>query len=133
LTLSGSADAFAAAADLFRSSATPVSEEPPVSPRQRLDIDPQQPITLEPREGTCAHVSEIRAVRPSARGCQECLQTGDAWMHLRICMTCGHVGCCDSSKNKHATAHFRASHHPIVRSLEPGEQWGWCYDDEVVL
>jgi CPA2 family monovalent cation:H+ antiporter-2 len=133
LTLSGSAGAFAAAADLFRSTATPVSEERPVSPHQRLDINPQQPVTLEPREGTCPHVSGIRAVRPSARGCQECLQTGDAWVHLRICMTCGHVGCCDSSKNKHATAHFRASHHPIVRSLEPGEQWGWCYDDEVVL
>jgi CPA2 family monovalent cation:H+ antiporter-2 len=133
LTLSGSADAFAAAADLFRPTATPVPEERPVSPHQRLDIDPQQPITLEPREGTCPHVSETRAVYPSARGCQECLQTGDAWVHLRICMTCGHVGCCDSSKNKHATAHFRASHHPIVRSLEPGERWGWCYDDEVVL
>ena len=75
----------------------------------------------------------IRAVHPSAQGCQECLAAGSAWVHLRLCMLCGHVGCCDSSPNRHATKHFEATGHPVVRSLEPGEDWGWCYEDEVVL
>ena len=130
--LLGPTEGPAAAAGPHRAAAR-IHEEGPLIPRQRSDIDPQQPVTLEPKEGTCPHVSAIHAVYPSARGCQECLQSGDAWVHLRICMSCGHVGCCDSSKNKHATQHFRASRHPIVRSLEPGERWGWCYDDEVVL
>jgi CPA2 family monovalent cation:H+ antiporter-2 len=108
-------------------------EEVPVNPRERMDIDPHQTVTLSPTEGTCGHVAQIRAVQPSARGCEECLRTGDAWVHLRICMTCGHVGCCDSSKNKHATKHFHATAHPIVRSLERGELWGWCYADKVML
>lgn len=81
----------------------------------------------------CAHVGSIRAVRPSAPGCEECLRDGHGWVHLRICMTCGHVGCCDDSPGKHATAHFHATGHPIVRSLEPGETWGWCYVDGVEL
>lgn len=81
----------------------------------------------------CAHAGAVRAVRPSAPGCEECLADGHGWVHLRICMTCGHVGCCDDSDGKHATAHFRATGHPIVRSLEPGESWGWCYEDEVEL
>ena len=79
----------------------------------------------------CFHVDHIRDVDPSAPGCEECLVTGEPWVHLRMCMECGHVGCCDSSKNKHATAHFRATNHPIVRSAEPGEQWGWCYLDQL--
>ena len=82
---------------------------------------------------TCGHLKQIHEVKPRARGCEECLRTGDQWVHLRLCLTCGHVGCCDSSKNKHATKHFHASHHPIVRSLEPGEDWMWCYVDEVIL
>ena len=63
-------------------------------------------------------------------GCEECLQMGDSWVHLRLCLACGHVGCCDSSKNKHATKHFHRSKHPVIRSLEPGERWLWCYVDE---
>ena len=81
----------------------------------------------------CTHLKQIRKVKPSAQGCEECLKSGDEWVHLRLCMTCGHVGCCDSSKNKHATKHFRATTHPIVRSLEPGEDWMWCYVDEVMM
>lgn len=81
----------------------------------------------------CSHLETIRPVFPSARGCEDCLRTGDRWVHLRICMSCGHVGCCDSSPNRHATEHFRATGHPIVRSLEPGERWGWCYEDAVEL
>ncbi|MCP3060316.1 UBP-type zinc finger domain-containing protein [Myxococcus sp. K38C18041901] len=75
----------------------------------------------------------MRPVRPRTRGCEECLKLHDTWVHLRLCMTCGHVGCCDDSKNKHATRHFHESDHPIIRSLEPGEHWGWCYVDKVQL
>jgi uncharacterized UBP type Zn finger protein len=75
----------------------------------------------------CDHVAQAREVSPSANGCEDCLRTGDTWVHLRICMTCGHVGCCDSSPNKHASAHFRDVGHPLVRSFEPGEDWWWCY------
>ena len=81
----------------------------------------------------CSHRDQIQAVTPSADGCEECLQSGDRWIHLRICQTCGHVGCCDSSKNQHATKHFHATGHPIVQSFEPGERWRWCYIDEVML
>ncbi len=82
---------------------------------------------------TCSHFGQIVDISPNADGCEECLKMGDSWVHLRLCKTCGHVGCCDSSKNKHATKHFRKTHHPIVRSLEPGEDWGWCYIDEVMI
>jgi monovalent cation:H+ antiporter-2, CPA2 family len=81
----------------------------------------------------CTHLDQVRDVAPGTRGCKECLETGDTWVHLRLCMTCGHVGCCDASKNKHATKHFHATTHPIIRSLEPGEEWLWCYVDEVAL
>jgi uncharacterized UBP type Zn finger protein len=81
----------------------------------------------------CEHLSSIRQVTPTSSGCEECLRMGDTWVHLRLCLSCGHVGCCDSSKNKHATKHFRATQHPIVRSLEPGENWRWCYVDEDVV
>jgi uncharacterized UBP type Zn finger protein len=81
----------------------------------------------------CSHLNSIRDVLPRSRGCEECLAIGDSWVHLRLCMTCGHVGCCDSSKNKHARKHFHATHHPIMRSIEPSETWGWCYIDEVML
>jgi uncharacterized UBP type Zn finger protein len=81
----------------------------------------------------CAHLDEIRPVTPSAEGCEDCLRTGGRWLHLRLCMTCGHVGCCDNSPNKHATKHYHATKHPIIRSFEPGEDWAWCYDDEVML
>lgn len=82
---------------------------------------------------TCTHLDTIRNPRPHARGCEECLRTGDGWVHLRLCLACGHVGCCDSSPNRHATKHFHATQHPIVRSFEPGEDWRWCYVDEAVV
>jgi uncharacterized UBP type Zn finger protein len=78
----------------------------------------------------CKHISQIKHVKAKVHGCEECLRIGDDWVHLRLCMTCGHVGCCDDSKNKHATKHFHATHHPIIRSIEPGEEWGWCFVDE---
>jgi uncharacterized UBP type Zn finger protein len=78
----------------------------------------------------CIHVREIHEVTPSSNGCEDCLKLGDSWMHLRLCETCGHVGCCDNSKNKHATRHFHATKHPVIKSFEPGEDWGWCYIDE---
>ncbi len=81
----------------------------------------------------CTHMDQIRPVSPSAQGCEECLETGGRWVHLRMCLTCGHVGCCDSSPGKHATAHFAETDHPIMRSAEPGESWKWCYVDEVTL
>ena len=81
----------------------------------------------------CTHQGTTRPVEPSAPGCEECLRTGDWWVHLRICMSCGHVGCCDSSPNRHATRHFHDTDHPIVMSHEPGEDWAWCYRDNTVL
>jgi uncharacterized UBP type Zn finger protein len=81
----------------------------------------------------CTHVGLIRPVAAGADGCEECLKTGDSWVHLRMCLVCGHVGCCDSSKNQHATKHYHATGHPLMRSIEPGEEWGWCYADEVMI
>jgi hypothetical protein len=81
----------------------------------------------------CTHLNEVKDVTPSGNGCVECLEMGDRWVHLRLCMTCGHIGCCDSSPNKHATAHFHADGHPLVTSYEPGENWWWCYQDEVAF
>jgi hypothetical protein len=82
---------------------------------------------------TCTHISEIQHPSPNTKGCEECLKMGDTWVHLRLCETCGHVGCCDSSKNRHATKHFHKTKHPIVRSLEYGEDWGWCFVDEMMF
>ena len=81
----------------------------------------------------CTHLSEVHDVKPHTRGCEECLKSGDSWVHLRMCLTCGHVGCCDSSQNKHATKHFHATRHPIMRSIEQGEHWAWCFIDELML
>jgi uncharacterized UBP type Zn finger protein len=80
----------------------------------------------------CTHLDQIRIQQTSQKGCEDCLNTGDTWVHLRLCLTCGHVGCCDSSKNRHATKHFQTSRHPLVRSVEPGESWVWCYIDNVI-
>ena len=81
---------------------------------------------------TCGHLETIDLdITPRADGCEDCLQSGGKWVHLRVCQQCGHVGCCDSSPNRHATAHHRETDHPIVRSFEPGEEWFWCYHDEV--
>jgi Zn-finger in ubiquitin-hydrolases and other protein len=82
---------------------------------------------------SCSHLHTIRTVTPSALGCEECLKTGDPWVHLRLCRTCGHVGCCDSSPNRHATKHFHATGHPIIEGYDPPEGWGWCYVDEVMF
>ena len=82
-------------------------------------------------EAQCEHLVEVREVTPSAEGCEDCLKIGDEWVHLRLCMTCGHVGCCDSSKNRHATRHYLSTKHPIVKSFEPEEEWGWCYPDQL--
>jgi uncharacterized UBP type Zn finger protein len=79
------------------------------------------------------HLKEIRKVTPSAEGCEECLRMGSDWVHLRLCLTCGHVGCCDDSPNRHATAHFHSTRHPIIQSFEPGEDWRWCYVHEAVV
>jgi uncharacterized UBP type Zn finger protein len=81
----------------------------------------------------CTHLDQINAVTPSAPGCEECLNMGDTWVHLRICLICGHVGCCDSSRNTHATKHFHGTGHPLVQSFEPGEDWIWCYVDEILM
>jgi uncharacterized UBP type Zn finger protein len=82
---------------------------------------------------SCTHLHAVKTDRPRTRGCEECLATGDTWVHLRLCRECGHVGCCDSSKNRHATKHFHATGHPIITSAESGETWSWCYVDEVAL
>jgi len=82
----------------------------------------------------CEHVKQANPnIQPSDDGCTECLQTGQPWVQLRKCLLCGHVGCCDDSKNKHATKHFHATQHPLIKSFEPGEDWIWCYVDKVAL
>ena len=79
-------------------------------------------------------MGEIRSVEASTPdACEDCLKDGTRWVHLRLCLECGHMGCCDSSPRRHATAHWNASRHPVVRSAEPGESWAWCYPDEVML
>ena len=79
----------------------------------------------------CGHMDTINAVTPSAKGCEECLATGSMWVHLRLCRSCGHVGCCDDSPNRHASRHFAETGHSILRSFEPGEDWGWCFVDQL--
>src|SRR5438270_11418489 len=79
----------------------------------------------------CKHMDQVKFTTTNKHVCQDCVLIGDTWVHLRLCVSCGHVGCCDSSKNKHATRHFQTVGHPIVRSIEPGERWLWCYVDQV--
>ena len=81
----------------------------------------------------CSHLNTIKVRHSDKHVCEECIKTGDTWVHLRLCLECGHVGCCDSSKNKHATKHFKASKHPLIRSNEPGEDWMWCYVDDTFI
>lgn len=81
---------------------------------------------------SCNHLDQVKVTRTSTKVCEDCVKTGDPWVHLRLCMICGHVGCCDSSKNKHATRHFHETGHPLIRSIERGEHWMWCYVDELV-
>jgi len=84
---------------------------------------------------SCTHLETIEFLEPSApvAGCEDCLKIGGTWVHLRMCQECGHVACCDNSPNRHATKHNQATGHPIIRSLEPGEDWYWCYEDEVAF
>jgi uncharacterized UBP type Zn finger protein len=82
----------------------------------------------------CTHLDQIRDVASrTPDGCEECLASGGRWVQLRICLTCGHVGCCDSSPGRHATRHYRATGHPIIRSFEPGDDWRWCYVDRLMI
>jgi hypothetical protein len=81
---------------------------------------------------SCSHLDLVDAAAvPSAEGCEDCLRLGGRWVHLRMCRVCGHVGCCDSSPSKHATAHHGSSGHPLISSFEPGEDWWWCFDDQL--
>ena len=82
---------------------------------------------------TCKHLTALQPVAPRARGCEECLKMHSSWVHLRLCLTCGHVGCCDSSPNRHASRHFHDTAHPVMASFEPGERWAWCFVDETEL
>ena len=149
LVLSGSTEAFVRNAALFRptketdrksvardtnSVAENVSSNETKSNGNKL-IDTEKPIKFVPQvdEKVCSHLEQIHTVFPSADGCEDCLRLGDSWVHLRICLSCGHTGCCDSSKNKHATAHFQECGHPLIKSLERGEDWAWCYPDETYL
>ncbi len=81
----------------------------------------------------CTHLDFVLTEHPNTKGCEECLRLGDTWVRLRLCRTCGHVGGCDDSKNKHATTHFRSTQHPIITSLEPEGSWSWCYVDQIVM
>ena len=82
----------------------------------------------------CHHLSQIvNGIKADSPACAECVEVGDRWVHLRICMTCGHVGCCDSSKNRHARKHVHATGHPIIQSFEPGEAWLYCFPDDVLI
>jgi uncharacterized UBP type Zn finger protein len=84
---------------------------------------------------TCMHLDQVRFLEPPdlVEGCEECLATGGVWVHLRMCQTCGHIGCCDNSPGRHATAHYHATAHPIIRSAEPEENWSWCYEEQVTF
>jgi uncharacterized UBP type Zn finger protein len=80
---------------------------------------------------TCSHLNQIRLTDTSTHVCKECVERGDTWVHLRLCLECGHVGCCNDSKNKHPAKHFHHTGHPLIRSIEPGESWIWCYKDNL--
>ena len=83
----------------------------------------------------CSHLDtiEITELPEEVAGCEDCLASGGVWLHLRICLACGHVGCCDDSPNRHASAHAASGEHPIIRSLEPGEDWCWCFEDQIAM
>lgn len=83
----------------------------------------------------CTHLDQVQITQlpDSVAGCEDCLKSGDGWLHLRICLACGKVGCCDDSPNRHARAHAASSGHPLIRSIEPGEDWAWCFIDEVAM
>jgi uncharacterized UBP type Zn finger protein len=86
-----------------------------------------------PSNPYCRHIDTITRVAPTSRVCDECVAMGDTWVHLRACISCGHVGCCDASKNKHATKHYRTTAHPLIQTIERGEDWIYCYVDDVAM
>lgn len=147
LVISGETSSFARSASFFRTANQTVTSHSVVrSPAARPDgrdlehvlafktqtgIDTETRIDYTPKADgeICSHLDQIRPVYPSASGCEECLLSGDKWMHLRLCLSCGHVGCCDSSKNKHATAHFHKTNHAVMRSIEAFDDWAWCFVD----
>ena len=89
---------------------------------------------MTPRATACVHIKQAHNPKPKTpNGCEECLAEGTEWVHLRLCLECGHVGCCDSSVMRHATKHFHATQHPVMRSFEPGEDWGYCYVDKLMF
>src|ERR1700722_19078013 len=118
-------------------SAARLAKAPRLWPRSissyRMLLAPTSNRSAPKMSKTCTHMATIRDVTPSALGCEECLKTGDVWVHLRICRACGHVGCCDQSPNRHATKHYHATQHPIIEGYDPPEGWGWCYIDEVMF
>lgn len=144
LILSGPTQSFASNAALFRAApgsadAVSVRSQLPVSQEENAmafsaetGISLETEITYVPTvdASVCGHLDRIKPVFPSASGCEECLRSGDEWNHLRLCLTCGHVGCCDTSKNKHATAHFHDTDHPVMKSIELFDDWAWCFVDE---
>ena len=145
LILSGPTEAFAKNAALFRTKVS-ASEHLPekamakavgfastsVTAPTNSIIDTERELTYVPTvdASVCSHLDQIRPVYPSAAGCEDCIRLGEEWVHLRMCLTCGHTGCCDTSKNKHATAHFHETEHPLMKSMEPNDNWAWCFVDE---
>ncbi len=109
------------------------------SPRPWNPNNPEPSVSIPTNSETnkaekiCSHLDQIKDFSFETGGCEDCLKTGETWSHLRQCLTCGYVGCCDESKNKHATAHFQSQGHPIIKSLERGENWRWCFSDEIVI
>ena len=95
---------------------------------------PKVSLTANQRDSKlCKHAGEAREVSYTEQVCPECVAKGDTWVHLRICMVCGHVGCCDSSKNRHARAHYQKTGHPIIKTIEAEPDWAWCYPDNTYL
>jgi CPA2 family monovalent cation:H+ antiporter-2 len=137
IVLAGSAGAFRDAGALFQA---PLVHRPRAGsegeePASGIDVEALVQWSPRPVPGkSCSHLDQVRAVFPSAAGCEACLRIGHRdWVHLRMCMTCGHVGCCDNSPGRHAREHFEATRHPVMRAVEPGDERGFCYLDEVVL
>src|ERR1041385_976998 len=112
----------------WRSGTAPRWKEHRNPPPVRLE---ETALRRNPMDQSCSHMKQIKFKTTDTRVCEDCIKTGDTWVHLRLCLECGNVGCCDSSKNKHATKHFHRSKHPLMRSIEPGEAWIWCYMDEL--
>jgi CPA2 family monovalent cation:H+ antiporter-2 len=135
VVLSASTAAFAKSSALFRAPSATQKNPARQENQSSSGFSTEKEIVFVPQvdDSVCSHLKQIRPVFPSANGCEDCLRTGDSWVHLRICLSCGHVGCCDSSKNKHATKHFQDTTHPLIKSLEPGEDWAWCFRDEAYL